>query len=434
MSGVDAIGSSLTATALRAELGWLLTYALHAAIAAVATEGLVRAARPAPADEHRLWRMALVLPLATACLATVWGGATGAALLRAWPAIVGPRVSDAAAAPIAPGPVWGTLGVAAAVAAALAILLGAARFAIRVARLRRRLDDRHAPSDPRLRAALARVSARFGLRRSIQLTESARIASPIAIGRRAICFPAGSTASLADGEVDAVLAHELAHLERRDPTWFFLAGLAQHVLWMQPFSHRVAARLRRSAEIACDERAVGATGDALGLARGLSLFAHAAAGVPAWIEPHPNPTPSWGGAAAASHALVDRVRRLAANPSPLPARPAAWRFLPAAAVLAFVFIGSLGLDVTFAAPSAARVSARASLPARPGTPDPVDVVAASRRAAALASEEFRLERELTAAGARSAPAAPLLELEQDLRHVREERAWLERRVSEPSAR
>jgi beta-lactamase regulating signal transducer with metallopeptidase domain len=314
-----------------------------------------------------------------------------------------------------------------ALAATVGVVVGAARFAVGFARLRRRLHDRRPSADPRLRASLARVSARFALG-PVELTESAHLATPIAVGGRAICFPAGSTAALADEEVDAVLAHELAHLERRDPAWFFFAGLVQGTLWLQPLNHRVVARLRRSAEIACDERAVAATGDALGLARGLSSFAHAALGAPAWADAQP----SFGGAGPGSHALVDRVRRLAtAAPAPLPSRAGARRFHAAAAVLALVIIGSAKVSVTFAAPPAA-VATGVVTPS-----GAVGLTAASRRVAVLAVEEARLQSEMSAARAvaerASTAAGPshLLELEQDLRHVRAERAWLERSASNP---
>jgi hypothetical protein len=66
-----------------------------------------------------------------------------------------------------------------------------------------------------------------------------------------------------------------------------------------------------------------------------------------------------------------------------------------------------------------------------------DIAAASRRVAALAVEEARLQSEMSAARAAAANvstvAGPshLLELEQDLRHVLAERAWLERNASTP---
>ncbi len=155
----------------------------------------------------------------------------------------------------------------------------------------------------------------------------------------------------------------------------------------------------------------------MGLARGLSRFAHAALGATALNDAHP----AFGGGARASRILVDRVRRLAAPAPPaLVSRAAASRFPATAAVLALATVASANLNVSFAG------TARDEAPG---------LAAASQRAAYLTSEEARLQAEIKAADGRprraTASAAPshLLELEQDLRHVREERAWLERIVS-----
>ncbi|HSS37852.1 MAG TPA: hypothetical protein VLT58_03690, partial [Polyangia bacterium] len=130
--------------------------------------------------------------------------------------------------------------------------------------------------------------------------------------------------------------------------------------------------------------------------------------------------PSFGG--ARPHAVVERVRRLAtAAPAALPSRGAARRSLATGAAFVLVAIASANLNVTFA---------------RPVRDGASDVAAAGQRAAYLTSEEARLQTEMEAAGVvsggavtRAAPSH-LLELEQDLRHVREERAWLERTVSQ----
>ena len=420
MTAAQLFGSDVIGTSLRTGLGWLLTYGIHAAIAAVVAELLVRLTHPSAPDEHRLWKMAMVLPLATACIGVASGRpGFGRTVVAAWPAIV--RIHEAT--PVVPAWAGGAVR-AAALAAFVGAIAGAARFAVGVARLRRKVNDRRPSVDSRLRAALARVSTRFALGR-VELIESPQVASPTAVGARVVCVPSGSTASFADDELDAILAHELAHLERRDPAWFFFAGLVEATLWMQPFNRRVVARLRRSAEIACDERAVAATGDALGLARGLSRFAHAALGAPGWRDAHP----SLGGATRAPHALVERVRRLA-GPAPSARLSRAGRVGIIAALVA-ISIASANVRVTFAGASRP-ASPRAN--GRTAAPGALDVAAASRRAVYLTNEETRLQTELNAAQAVAgdgpgATPARLLELEQDLRHAREERAWLERSVS-----
>ena len=82
---------------------------------------------------------------------------------------------------------------------------------------------------------------------------------------------------LCDAELDSVLAHELAHLERRDGVWFPVVGVAVATLWLQPLCGWAAARFRDNAEQACDDRAVELTRDAPALARVLLQLASGAA-------------------------------------------------------------------------------------------------------------------------------------------------------------
>lgn len=415
-------------TFARGALAWLLTYGVHGAIAAVATELVTRLARPSPADAHRLWRMALVLPLSTACLFVLFGGhPLAGTLLPTWPVVLHLENSAALSASLTPS-TGGRATLVVALIAALGVVVGGARFLIELGRLRRGLANDRTPADPRLRSALARLSRRFALA-DVQLSESASVGIPLAVGARAICFPAGSIARMGDSEVDAVLAHELAHIERGDPRWFLCAGLVEAALWMQPANRFVAARLRRTAEIACDERAVAITGDPLGLARALSWFAHAAFGARARrVAQVPLP-----GAAQASKALVDRVRRLATSgPTPVPSRTSAARFAGEAALLTLMAITSATLGVTLRAmPPVSATPAPIEAPPA----DALDIAAVSRRVADLDARAVRLEAALAptqvvASGASTNPAPPhILELEQDLRHTREERAWLERIVT-----
>jgi hypothetical protein len=67
----------------------------------------------------------------------------------------------------------------------------------------------------------------------------------------------------------AALAHEAAHVERRDLGWLQLARLLRAVLWFHPAAWWLARRLAVEAELACDERAVGAGIDPIAYAGAL---------------------------------------------------------------------------------------------------------------------------------------------------------------------
>ena len=417
--------------AATAVVAWVLTYGAHAAIVGGCAALLVRILRPGPAAEHHLWKAALLLPPLSASFATLLA-------LRESPRAVLTVLPDAPVVLRVPGArvVTAALGpsIADAVMSAVALIVafgiagGAGWFAIDLARVRRSLGVRRPPSDPRLASSLARIAGTFALG-PIELTESVHLASPTAFAARAICVPAQGLGLLADSELDAVLAHELAHLERRDPLWFMIAELVQAALWMQPLNRYIVARLRRSAEIACDERAVAVTGDARGLAEALCRLAHAA---------FDSAQASFPGAVRAPGVLVERVRRLAGaspgSPRP-PSHPLAARSGAATLLLASVAIGCSGVTVAF--PRDPVASARRVSGALPLGTTAVDVAVASRRAADLTSAEIRLEALLEAARARTAcdpsstaSSESILALERDLRHAREERAWLEQSVTD----
>jgi Zn-dependent protease with chaperone function len=70
-------------------------------------------------------------------------------------------------------------------------------------------------------------------------------------------------------ELRCALAHELAHLERRDPAVSWLLMGARAVNWFNPGLQVLVRALARDAERGADERAAAATGDRLALASGL---------------------------------------------------------------------------------------------------------------------------------------------------------------------
>lgn len=83
---------------------------------------------------------------------------------------------------------------------------------------------------------------------------------PCAVGiRRPVILVPPQWTSLPPGDRRMVLAHEIAHHERRDPLWRWLGALACAVHWFNPFVWWLARRHVFHAELACDA-AVLATG------------------------------------------------------------------------------------------------------------------------------------------------------------------------------
>lgn len=75
--------------------------------------------------------------------------------------------------------------------------------------------------------------------------------------------------SLDDDELEAVLAHEIAHLEARDPWLMCVAGLLRDVVAWNPLGHIALGRLAADRELEADRRAAAMTGKPLAVASGL---------------------------------------------------------------------------------------------------------------------------------------------------------------------
>lgn len=120
----------------------------------------------------------------------------------------------------------------------------------------RRLCSIAAVADPGLQRRVIRVARRFGLRRPPRARRiDARVAPMLlgGIGGPELLFPSELLSRLDPGELDALIAHELAHARRGDH-WVRCLELATSALyWWHPLVWWVRARLRRVEERCCDE-------------------------------------------------------------------------------------------------------------------------------------------------------------------------------------
>jgi Zn-dependent protease with chaperone function len=115
------------------------------------------------------------------------------------------------------------------------------------------------------RIAIAVVAAHT-LRRNAQpfdgayLSTSLRVPVTAGLTNPAILLPHDARTWSAE-KLAAVLAHERAHVARRDPSWRFIGRLTAAVCWFNPLAWLAAASIERLAEEAADREAVAAVGD-----------------------------------------------------------------------------------------------------------------------------------------------------------------------------
>jgi TonB family protein len=111
--------------------------------------------------------------------------------------------------------------------------------------------------------------------REVRLAVSARIAGPATVGlrRQTLLLPPGFVEMLSADELDAVLAHELAHMARRDFLKNLLYGFAALPAAYHPLLWMTRARLAETRELVCDAMAADAAGGRENYARSLLRLA-----------------------------------------------------------------------------------------------------------------------------------------------------------------
>jgi len=121
---------------------------------------------------------------------------------------------------------------------------------------------------------LRRVLSRSRSLRPACLRESADVVAPVAVGvfRPSVILPVGWRMwNLRTRR--AVLAHEFAHLHRRDTVVAALGRFVTTLLWFHPLSWWVSRKTSHLAELACDAAALRRIGDPAGYSRILVTFA-----------------------------------------------------------------------------------------------------------------------------------------------------------------
>ncbi len=190
---------------------------------------------------------------------------------------------------------------------------------------------------------LAALAGQLGIRRGIKLCESTLAQVPAVIGwiRPVILIPAGALINLSAQELEAVLAHELAHIRRFDYVANLLQSAIEALMFYHPAMWWVAKRIRAERENCCDDLAIAACGDRVVYARALTALEEMRGAYPQFAM------------AATGGPLVSRVRRLLGKDDPRR------RSLPVWIALATVLIAVLAIS------SGMRLRAQNTPPAPP---------------------------------------------------------------------
>ena len=153
--------------------------------------------------------------------------------------------------------------------------LGVLLFSLRLVWATRQISALRRQAQPAEAAVLAIVGnlqERMKLRRPARVLVSAVADCPSVVGwiRPVLLLPTATVLGLTPQQLEAVLAHELAHILRYDYLVNMLQTVVETLLFYHPAVWWASARIRQERELCCDDLAVECCGNALCYARALT--------------------------------------------------------------------------------------------------------------------------------------------------------------------
>ncbi len=208
------------------------------------------------------------------------------------------------------------------------------------------------PASDQIQALARQLADRLAVRRAVAILQSAAVAVPVMVGwlKPTIVLPMAALSGLSPTQVEALLAHELAHVRRHDYLVNLLQSIAEALLFYHPAVWWLSRRVRAERELCCDDLAVGVC-DRL-------VYATALTDLAAMASPRV-------ALAATDGDLLSRIRRILGEDETAPAVRAG--VMP---LLAFVLVAGVVVPVALASASGAPIASAV----RSAIGDPVDAV------------------------------------------------------------
>jgi beta-lactamase regulating signal transducer with metallopeptidase domain len=193
--------------------------------------------------------------------------------------------------------------------------------------------------DHAISARVVSLARRLGIERTVRVFESTRVQVPTMVGwlRPVILLPASVITGLPAAHLDAVLAHELAHVRRHDYLVNVVQAIVETLLFYHPVVWWCSRQIRIEREHCCDDIVVAACGDRVAYATALAQLEELRR-----LQPMLSLNVTGG-------RLIDRVRRLLAHAPVDDRRPTPSMIAAAVAVVMTVIVLTPGLMIVDAA-------------------------------------------------------------------------------------
>ncbi|MBV6458204.1 MAG: Protease HtpX [Fimbriimonadaceae bacterium] len=203
-----------------------------------------------PAIRHKVFGLGIALVLALVPISAIWA-ASSTASSPAW----------ALAPGLQTGLVW---------AWAAGSLISLIRLVLRWSKPRRTTSGAQ-PAPKQIQKVADDLVRRFGLAPVFPVLLGPERLSPTVFGwlKPVILVPGALLTRLSPPEVEALIAHEIAHIARRDYLWLLMQSIAESVLFYNPAVWLLSGLMREERENACDDLAAQVLGSKLRVARAL---------------------------------------------------------------------------------------------------------------------------------------------------------------------
>jgi beta-lactamase regulating signal transducer with metallopeptidase domain len=125
--------------------------------------------------------------------------------------------------------------------------------------VRRLVREATRPVSSEIHTLVRRVAGRLALDRVVRVCESSAVVVPVMVGwlKPVVLLPASTISGLAPAQVEALIAHELAHVRRHDYLVNLLQAVVETLLFYHPAVWLVSSHVRTEREHCCDDLAVG---------------------------------------------------------------------------------------------------------------------------------------------------------------------------------
>lgn len=153
----------------------------------------------------------------------------------------------------------------------LGTLLLLLKFSLGIVRITNLKASSKEHTDSRLNYILNNLKSKLNFDKYIEIRESAKIKTPIVIGhlKPIVLFPIAVSNQLSMNEIEAILAHEIAHITRHDFIINLIQSLTEAVLYFHPCIWWLGSVIRDERENCCDDLALDITEDKLSYAKSL---------------------------------------------------------------------------------------------------------------------------------------------------------------------